>query len=84
MVQLEKNWTNKAKVIDEMMTECAPKPTRSKGGTKTKRRMSGYNCFMKECAKSKSFGNCLTEKGWGKLNDNKKAVFNNRALEGCN
>ena len=82
MVKMERTFTEKAKLIDEMMTECAPKPTRAKG-TKTKRAMSGYNCFMKQCAKDKSFQSCLTDKGWAKLGDEQKNKYNNMAKEGC-
>lgn len=56
----------------------------SKKGKKEKRAISGYNCYMKECAKSKAFQECLTERGWAKLSEPDKTKYNNMASNGCN
>ncbi|KKN34020.1 hypothetical protein LCGC14_0797810 [marine sediment metagenome] len=69
------------------MNQCAKSKVgkvKKSGGVKQKRAMSGYNCYMKECAKkSGSFQSCLTQKGWAKLSENEKQNYNNMATEGC-
>lgn len=51
---------------------------------KTKRPMSGYNCYMRECAlDTGNFGKCLTDRGWSELSDKKKEEYNKKAIDGC-
>ncbi|KKN90741.1 hypothetical protein LCGC14_0223240 [marine sediment metagenome] len=80
--------TGKIELLEELMTNCAKKTSKtSRKANKVKgekKQMSGYNCYMKVCAKkSGNFGKCLTDKGWGKLSDDVKASYNKKALEGC-
>lgn len=89
LLKNERTFTEKANFINKSIKECGKKfynPKKSGMKTeKTKRRMSGYNCFMKECTnKNGNFQKCLQDKGWGKLSNNEKDRYNNMALEGCN
>ena len=81
-------WTDKKKFIDDSINKCLEIKVKTmkkqNKGTKTKRKMSGYNCFMKKCAKDKNFQACLQDKGWNKLTSDQKAKYNNMATEGCN
>lgn len=64
--------------------EIPKKGNKKSKGEKIKKRMSGYNCFMKECAKKTGdFQNCLSDKGWAKLNDSEKEKYNKMASDGC-
>ncbi|MCP4762583.1 MAG: hypothetical protein GY870_12455 [archaeon] len=80
-------WTDKKNFVDDSINKCFKeknkKMKKQNKGTKTKRKMSGYNCFMKQCAKGKDFQSCLQEKGWGKLNQEQKDKYNNMASGGC-
>jgi len=85
----ERTATKKKELIGELINECAAKKNKgSRKGKKAKgekRPMTGYNCYMKDCAKqSGNFGKCLTDKGWGKLPNDEKESFNKMATEGCN
>lgn len=82
-----KKRAEKIEVLETLMKQCAnsKKGAKRSGGVKQKRAMSGYNCYMKDCAKkSGSFQTCLTQKGWAKLSDSDKQKFNHMATEGCN
>ncbi len=86
MMKMERTFTDKAKFLDEMMVECAPKQKKMKGKKGKRNGMSGYNCYMRKCAKTKgkTFGGCLTDKGWNKLGNEQKNKYDNMAKEGCN
>lgn len=77
----------KIQVLEELMKGCADeqlKTSRKSGKTGKKRKMSGYNCFMKQCAKNTGdFQKCLTNKGWADLSEEQKEKYNNKAIEGC-
>lgn len=81
--------TDKKKFLEETIDTCAKKKLKKEGQsiskTKGKRKMSGYNCFMKTCASqpNKDFQQCLTEKGWANLSDSEKEKYNKMAQEGC-
>ena len=83
-----KKRSEKIEVLEELMKQCAKsksKAIKKSGGVKAKRQMSGYNCYMKDCAKkSGNFQSCLTQKGWAKLSESDKQRFNKMATEGCN
>jgi len=91
----EHSHEGKIRVLEELMQGCAKskiKEAKKEGSItkkeklpKEKRAMTGYNCYMKICAKnSGNFGKCLTDKGWGKLTDNEKENYNKMAVDGCN
>lgn len=91
LFQLKNVRSHKAKIelLEGLMNDCAKsrmKKIKSTGSGKgTKRKMSGYNCFMKKCAKDTGdFQKCLTDKGWAKLSNEQKNKYNNMAMEGCN
>lgn len=53
--------------------------------TKNKRCATGYNLYTKDCyEKTGNFGKCLTDRGWAKLSEKEKEVFNVKAKEQCN
>ena len=79
----------KIELLEQIMDECANsklKKARKDGkAPKTKRGMSGYNCYLKQCAnKTGDFKTCLTNKGWSNLSEAEKAEYNKKAIEGCN
>ena len=83
--------SGKIELLEELMEICAKskiKEVKKTGNvviSKKKRQMSGYNCYMKECAKDTGdFGGCLAAKGWSKLSDKEKKEYGKRAIEGCN
>lgn len=92
-INSEHTRTGKIAVLEDLMEMCAETRLKQakKDGTISKRKrgvkkqMSGYNCYMKSCAKtSGDFKACLLDKGWGKLPEPEKNKYNSMALEGCN
>ena len=71
------------KLLKNSLESCGSDTGKKK--KKTKRAMSGYNCYMKKCASKpgKNFPTCLTEKGWAKLSATEKAKYNKLAKAGC-
>lgn len=52
--------------------------------TKKKRKMSGYNCFVKVMVKKgQPFKDVVKSKAWSTLSDKNKASWKNLADEGC-
>jgi len=74
-----KQEANKLDFISDTLKRCAIAPA------KTKRLMSGYNCFVK--VQIKKTGKPLTEvvkaKTWSTLEPKQKATWKNLAKEGC-
>lgn len=87
LLKNEHSHTAKIELIEDLINQCAAKKSKGEGKVSKKsgkKRMSGYNCYMKECAKKTgNFSQCLTDKGWAGLPDNKKKDYNKMALEGC-
>lgn len=76
------NNEDKIAYVSNVLKTCAiPKPTKKK--VKAKRKMSGYNCYLRHCAVKKSFPECLKERGWAKLSDKDKDKYKEFAKEGC-
>jgi len=74
------NNADKVAYVTNMLKTCTiSKPTKKKA----KRKMSGYNCYLRHCAIEKSFPECLKERGWAKLSDKDKDKYKELAKEGC-
>ena len=92
LLRTQKTRKDKIDLLDEALETCCslaiektkPKATRRKK-PKKKRQMSGYNCFLKVCAKTpdKSFQECLKAKGWKKLDEAQNNEYREMARQGC-
>lgn len=76
------NNEDKIVYVSNVLKTCAiKKPTKKKD--KVKRKMSGYNCYLRHCAVEKSFPECLKERGWAKLSDKDKDKYKELAKKDC-
>ena len=72
--------------IVDLINQCVPEPAECKSKTRTKRAMSGWNCYLKKCrAGGKlSFQECMQDKGRKeKEYTHKKEEWKNKAAQGC-
>lgn len=71
---------NKLEYISDTLERCAIQ----KAPTKKKRKMSGYNCFVKVMVKKgQPFKEVVKSKAWRTLSDKNKATWKDLADEGC-
>lgn len=81
-----RTWTEKKKFIDEVIDSCGQGGGKT-AGKKGKRQMSGWNCYLKMCAKKnngKNFGACMNDKELKKEEYTpNKDFYASEAGEGC-
>lgn len=61
LMQTQRTWTEKVEFLGDMIEECcANSSSKSKG--KKKRKINSWQCYLKHCAKEKSFKECISDK----------------------